>query len=86
MISNATFSSHDIFREEIAVTAFSDEFNQFEVIELTQAWSLFWTASRSKTALGNDPEMGRFFTYATVATIATGILWALTLNAPVAPL
>jgi hypothetical protein len=86
MISNATFSSHDTFREEAAVAAFNSELNQFEAIDFTQAWSLLWTAGRSKTALGNDPEIGRFFNYAMVATMATGILWALTLNAPVAPL
>lgn len=86
MVSNTVFSSHDRLREEPAVAAFSEELNQFEVIDFTQAWSMFWTASRSRTALGNDPEIGRFFNYATVATIATGILWALTLNAPVAPL
>ncbi|MBD2093102.1 hypothetical protein H6F67_24965 [Microcoleus sp. FACHB-1515] len=55
---------------------FRSTFNRFEPITATQAWSLFFTASREDKALGFNPELGRFFNYLLLAIVTTGILWS----------
>lgn len=44
-----------------AATVFKPEFNSFAGITANQAWSLFFTAGRDDTALGSNPELGKFF-------------------------
>jgi hypothetical protein len=56
---------------------FRPSFNNFETISVTQAWSLFFTASQEDKALGFSQEVGRFFTNALLAIAGTGILWTL---------
>ncbi len=53
---------------------FQPSFNQFETVNGTQAWSLFFTASQEDKALGDSPELGRFFTNAIVAIATAGII------------
>ncbi|MEE3717661.1 hypothetical protein V2H45_13050 [Tumidithrix elongata RA019] len=55
-------------------TVFLDDFNKFAPISATQAWSLFFTASREDTALGTNPEAGKFWSYTLIASAVTGIL------------
>lgn len=43
-----------------AATVFKPEFNNAG-ITVNQAWSLFFTAGRDDTALGSNPELGKFF-------------------------
>lgn len=56
---------------------FRPSFNNFETINATQAWSLFFTASQEDKILGFSPELGRFFTNALIAIAGAGILWSL---------
>lgn len=58
-------------------TVFREDFNKFAPISATQAWSLFFTASREDTALGFNPEAGRFWTNVLLAVVASGILGVL---------
>ena len=58
-------------------TLFTPDFNQFQTINVTQAWSLFFTASRSKAALGNNSSVGYIITIALLAAVVAGILEAL---------
>jgi len=53
---------------------FTPEFNQFETINATQAWSLFFTISASDRLLGENPAVGRYITLALFSAILTGIL------------
>ncbi len=53
---------------------FTPEFNQFETINATQAWSLFFTISSSDQLLGQKPAVGRYITLALFSGILTGIL------------
>ncbi|AFY74603.1 hypothetical protein Syn7502_02644 [Synechococcus sp. PCC 7502] len=55
-------------------TAFLPEFNNFATISATQAWSLFFTASREDTALGSDFGAGQFWTNLLIATVVSSIL------------
>jgi hypothetical protein len=61
-------------------TVFLDDFNQFAPISATQAWSLFFTASREDMALGNNPESGNFWNSILIATVAAGVLATLTFH------
>ncbi len=54
--------------------AFRDDFNQFARLSETQAWSLFFTASREDNALGFDRTAGRFWTGLVVASIIEAII------------
>jgi hypothetical protein len=56
--------------------AFRPDFNNFQEINASQAWSLFFTGSNEDKALGPNPESGRFFTNALVAIVVAGALWA----------
>ncbi len=53
---------------------FRPSFNKFEPINETQAWSLFFTASREDKILGFNGETGRFFTYSLLALIVVSAL------------
>jgi len=54
--------------------AFREDFNQFARLSETQAWSLFFTASREDNALGFSRTAGRFWTSLVVATVVEAIL------------
>ncbi|MEN9203301.1 MAG: hypothetical protein Q6J46_07990 [Thermostichus sp. DG02_2_bins_29] len=53
---------------------FTPEFNQFETINATQAWSLFFTVSASDQLFGQNPAVGRYITLALFSGLLTGIL------------
>lgn len=55
--------------------AFRPEFNNFQKINLAQAWSLFFTGSRDDKAFSQNPEVGRFFTLATGAVVLAVAFW-----------
>lgn len=57
-------------------TVFRSTFNSFEPLNATQAWSLFFTASREDKALGFNPEIGRFFNSTLIAIGVAGVLWS----------
>ncbi|MEH1970502.1 hypothetical protein [Nostoc sp.] len=52
----------------------------FEKINANQAWSLFFTGGQEDKVLGQQPELGRFFTYLLIALGVTGTLWATYFN------
>lgn len=54
--------------------AFRPEFNNFQKINATQAWSLLFTASREDKALGFSVTTGKFFTYSLMATALFSVL------------
>jgi len=65
----------------IGPVVFRPEFNaQAEVLNASQAWSLFFTAGQEDKVLGFDAEAGRFFTNLLLAVGAAGILWASLFN------
>ena len=64
------FSGENLFTP----IAFREDFNQFARLSETQAWSLFFTASREDNALGFKRAVGRFWTGLVVAVVIESIL------------
>lgn len=62
-------------------TVFRPDFNKFAPLSATQAWSMFFTASREDTALGSNPITGQFWNSMLIATVTAGILEALVFQA-----
>ncbi len=56
--------------------AFREDFNQFALLSETQAWSMFFTASRDDNALGFSKSTGRFWTGLVIATVVEAMLGA----------
>ncbi len=63
-------------RDLIGPVVFRPDFNNFETINANQAWSLFFTAGKQDNNLGQETELGKFFTNVLIATGVTGTLWA----------
>jgi hypothetical protein len=65
----------------IGPVVFRPDFNaQSEVINVNQAWSLFFTAGKEDKVLGFNLETGRFFTNLLLAMGAAGVLWVVLFN------
>ncbi|MGF1936511.1 MAG: hypothetical protein RM347_019340 [Nostoc sp. ChiQUE02] len=64
-------------KDLIGPVVFRPDFNNFETINVNQAWSLFFTADQDDKRLGQETEFGRFFTNLLIATGVTGIMWAI---------
>jgi hypothetical protein len=54
---------------------FRPDFNEFQAITATQAWSLFFTGSQEDKQLGLDAETGRFLTNTLIAVGVAGAIW-----------
>jgi hypothetical protein len=63
-------------KDLIGPVVFRPDFNRFEAIGSTQAWSLFFTAGQEDKNLGFNSEAGRFFTNLLIAVGVTGTIWA----------
>jgi len=55
---------------------FREDFNQFARLSETQAWSMFFTASREDNALGFSKTAGMFWTGLVIASVVEAILGA----------
>ncbi|PHJ58984.1 hypothetical protein VF14_28265 [Nostoc linckia z18] len=64
-------------KDLIGPVVFRPDFNNFESINLNQAWSLFFTAGQNDKALGEEAELGNFFTNLLIAVVVTGSLWGI---------
>jgi hypothetical protein len=73
MKTTFNFDGKDLFTP----IAFRSDFNKFAPLSATQAWSLFFTASREDTSLGFDPKAGQFWNNLLLAVVATGVLGVL---------
>lgn len=63
--------------ELIGAVVFRPEFNENNrLININQAWSLFFTGGNDENALGFNTELGSFFTNMLVAIVVAGSLWA----------
>lgn len=62
------YKNQDLFTPVI----FRSDFNNFELINANQAWSLFFTAGKEDKELGFEPEAGRFFTNLLMAVAVVG--------------
>ena len=73
MKTDLDFGKKDLFGPVV----FRSDFNSFESINATQAWSLFFTGSQEDKALGFNPELGQFFNNLLIALASAGTLWAI---------
>jgi hypothetical protein len=64
-------------KDLIGAVIFRPDFNNFEAINANQAWSLFFSIGQDDMGLGQEVELGRFFTNLLIAVGATGIIWAI---------
>lgn len=62
-------------KDLIGPVVFRPDFNNFETINANQAWSLFFSAGQDDNKLGQQTELGRFFTNLLIAVGVTGTLW-----------
>lgn len=62
-------------KDLLGPVVFRPDFNNFETINVNQAWSLFFSVGREDKVLGQEAELGRFFTNLLIAFGVTGILW-----------
>ena len=53
---------------------FSPNFNNFENINQTQAWSLFFAFGRNANLLGSNSFNGRFFTLSLTAAVVAAVV------------
>jgi hypothetical protein len=53
-----------------AAPIFSTEFNRFQNISATQAWSLFFSASNKDRLLGSNSKTGNYFTFGLLGAVA----------------
>lgn len=63
-------------KDLIAPVVFRPEFNDFKTINANEAWSLFFSAGQDDKELGEQPELGRFFTNLLIAVGVAGTVWA----------
>lgn len=56
---------------------FRSDFNQFAPLSATQAWSMFFTASREDTAIGFNAGSGQFWNNLLLAVVVSGVLGVL---------
>lgn len=63
-------------KDLIGPVVFRPNFNEFETINVNQAWSLFFSAGQDDKVLGQEKELGKFFTNILIAVGLTGSLWA----------
>ena len=52
---------------------FTFKFNRFQLIDATQAWSLFLTGCKQDDLFGKNPMIGKYITIAILGTIAARI-------------
>lgn len=64
-------------KDLFAPVVFRSDFNNGELIDTNQAWSLFFTAGKEDKTLGFEPEVGRFFSNILIAVGVTGTIWGL---------
>ncbi|NWF59779.1 MAG: hypothetical protein HXY43_10925 [Fischerella sp.] len=64
-------------KDLLGPVVFRPEFNNFEKINLNQAWSLFFTAGQEDKTLGQEIEFGWFFTNLLIAVGIAGSIWAI---------
>ncbi len=64
-------------KDLIGPVVFRPDFNNFETINVNQAWSLFFTAGKDDKALGQQEELGWFFTNLLIAVGLAGTIWAI---------
>ncbi|NJL47710.1 MAG: hypothetical protein HC929_09800 [Leptolyngbyaceae cyanobacterium SM2_5_2] len=72
MRSDFDYSSQGLFGPVV----FRPGFNQAEVINANQAWSLFFTAGKEDKMLGTSPESGRLFNNLLIAVGIVGVVGA----------
>ncbi|AUT00999.1 MULTISPECIES: hypothetical protein [unclassified Nostoc] len=63
-------------KDLIGPVVFRPEFNEFKTINANEAWSLFFSAGQDDKGLGEQPELGRFFTNLLIAVGVAGTIWA----------
>ncbi|QSJ14944.1 hypothetical protein JYQ62_24145 [Nostoc sp. UHCC 0702] len=63
-------------KDLVGPVVFRPDFNNFETINVNQAWSLFFSAGQDDKVLGQETELGKFFTNVLIAVGVTGTLWA----------
>ena len=67
-------NSHTYMQSQNTAPIFNAEFNRFQKIGATQAWSLFFSASNKDRLLGSDLKTGNYFTFGLLgAVIASAI-------------
>ena len=60
---------HTYMQSQTVAPIFDVEFNQFQRINPTEAWSLFFSASNQNRLLGADAKTGNYFTFGLLGAV-----------------
>ncbi len=72
MKTNFNYEGDNLFTPII----FRPDFNDGATLNITQAWSLFFTGGKEENALSDKPEKAWFYTNLLMAIVVTGIIGA----------
>ena len=61
---------------------FTSNFNKFQSINATQAWSLFLTGCKKDDSFGKNPMIGKYLTVAILGSVIAQILEAILISNP----
>ncbi|MFM7887650.1 MAG: hypothetical protein ACKPCM_13380 [Pseudanabaena sp.] len=59
---------------------FTKNFNKFQAINVTQAWSLFLTGCKKDDSLGKNPMIGKYVTVAILGAVIAQIVEAILMS------
>lgn len=76
MKNNFDYTGQNLFTPII----FRSDFNDGSTLNVSQAWSLFFTAGQEENALDGKGSKGWFYNNLLLAVIAGGTVWALFLS------
>jgi len=78
MKTDFNFASPELFSPVV----FRSAFNSFQVINVNQAWSLFFTGGKEDKLLSFGSQTGLLFTSILIAVVASGVGATLILHTP----
>lgn len=70
----AAKNSHTYMQSQNTAPIFNAEFNRFQKIGATQAWSLFFSASNKDRLLGSDTKTGNYFTFGLLGAVIASVI------------
>jgi hypothetical protein len=65
---------HTYMLSQTIAPIFNAEFNHFQKINPTEAWSLFFSASNKNRLLGADAKTGNYFTFGLLGAVTAAAI------------
>jgi hypothetical protein len=65
---------HTYMQSQTVAPIFNAEFNHFQKINPTEAWSLFFSASNKNWLLGTNAKTGNYFTFGLLGAVVAAAI------------